>query len=109
MIHMREKHFTEIKDDIRIDYRFIIEKGKIKHFSINVSILKENKSEDVFRVDTAHKGLHVQKFWISPKPKYLENKRKENYNSEFNYWRKEVKENFERWAKIYIKKKEGLE
>ena len=100
----KEKHFTRIIDDIRIDFRFEIQKGKIGHFCINVCLIGKERAEDVFRVDTAHKGLHIQKFWISNKPKYLERQRKENYNTEFNYWKREVLENFERWVRSYKKR-----
>ncbi len=101
----KEKHFTRIIDDIRIDFRFEIEDGRIRHFCINVCLIEKEGTEDVFRVDTAHKGLHVQKFWISNEPKYLENKRKDEYNPEFNYWKREVLENFENWVKLYKDKK----
>lgn len=99
-----EKHFTHIEDDARIDFRFEIEKGKIVHFSINISIMTDDGNIDVYRVDTAHQGLHEQKFWISPKPKYLEKERKDNYNDEFNRRKKEILENFGRWAKLYKRK-----
>ncbi|MBI4170309.1 MAG: hypothetical protein HY514_01335 [Candidatus Aenigmarchaeota archaeon] len=103
----KEKHYSLIKNDIRIDVRFIKEKKRIVHFAINVALLIDGKAEDVFRIDTAHKGLHVMRFWISTKLKYLENKRKDDYRYEFNKWKKEVIENFEKWAEIYRRTKEG--
>lgn len=106
MIQMKhEKHFTHIEDDARVDFRFIIEKHRIVHFSINVSIITERRNNiDVYRVDTAHGCLHEQKFWISSKPKYLEKKQKENYSTIFNQKRKEVLENYIRWVKLYKSK-----
>lgn len=100
----KEKHYKLIENDAQIDFRLVIENGKIVHFSINLSLITEKENIDVYRVDTAHKGLHEQRFWISPKPKYLEKKRKENYNSEYNQKKKEVLENFERWIKLYKNK-----
>lgn len=101
----KEVHDSLIIEDKRIDIRFMLERGTIKHFAINVAILTDDKTEDVFRVDTAHKGLHVMKFWISPKPKYLEEERKDNYNSEFSRWKKEVIESCVRWVELYKKAK----
>jgi len=105
---MKEKHIIEIHSDVRIDTRMIIDRKIIRHFAINVAIIQENgDTEDVFRVDTAHKGLHKMRFWISAEPEYIEKTRKENYTNDFNEWAKIVDENFASWAKTY-KRKKGL-
>lgn len=96
----------EIHGDVRIDTRIILDKKIVKHFAINVAIVRENgDTEDVFRVDTAHKGLHKMKFWISPEPEYIEKSRKGNYTNDFNEWLKVVDENFRTWVKTYKQKK----
>ena len=99
----------EVHGDVRIDTRILLERKIIRHFAINVAIIRENgDTEDVFRVDTAHKGLHKMRFWISIEPEYLEKARKENYNNEFNEWTKNVDENFVSWVKTYKQTKELL-
>jgi len=100
----KEYHYKIIENNIRTDFRFIMDKGKVKYFCINVSLLKGTERKNVFRVDTAHKGLHFQKFWISNEPKYLENKRKDDYKSDFVQWKREVKENYRRWVENFRKK-----
>ena len=98
----------EIHGDIRIDTRIILDRKIIKHFAINVSIIRENgDTEDIFRVDTAHKGLHKMRFWISTEPEYMEKIRKEDYANDFNEWAKTVDESFITWVKTY-KQKKGL-
>lgn len=105
----KEKKWHIIDDDMRIDMRFEVESGDIKHFAINVALLMNDRAEDVFRVDTAHKGLHIMKFWLSPEPKYLETKRKDMYNAEFSEWKKEVMDNCRRWIEMYKKKKDSTD
>ena len=105
------KHISQtlVEGNARLDFKLEIELRKIKHFSINVALISENGSEDVFRVDTAHERLHTQKFWISPEPAWLEDEGKGDYLQDFLYWKKEVLENFERWIELFRKKKGGLE
>lgn len=98
----KEFHTTEIKDlpggdVVRLDFRWVIEKGKIKDFAINVSLLKDDTSADVFRVDTKHGYLHEQRFWASPKFKALDM----DYNTAFIEKKKEVFENYDRWIKLF--------
>lgn len=102
---MREIHTTYIEDDARIDVRMIIDKGKIKHFAINVAVLFDDACEDVYRVDTAHDGLHEQKFWISDAPVYFEKNRREDHNQEFSEAKKKVLENFKKWIELYKNKR----
>ncbi len=111
MLMEKEYHYTEITDlpsgDVaRIDVRWVIEKGKIRDFAINVSLFEDDKSVDVYRVDTKHGHLHEQRFWISPKPKALDL----DYNTAFVKKKNEVIENFSRWAKLFInaKKRSGV-
>lgn len=103
----KEKHYTHIDNGARIDFRLVIEKGKVVHFSINIAIITESGMEDVYRVDTAHKGLHEQRFWISSKPKYSEKTRKTDYTQDFNEKKREALENFARWVKLYKNKSGG--
>jgi len=103
----RQTHVTEIRelptgDVVRIDFRFVAEKGKIKDFAINVALVKDEKTEDVYRVDTKHKYLHEQRFWISPEPKELDYV---NYNVAFKDKKEEVLKNYEKWVKCFKAKR----
>lgn len=102
---IREKHFTHVENETRVDIRFKTKKGEVVDFSINVSFIKNDKRKDVYRVDTAHGYLHEQRFWRSPRPKSLENLYPD-YNTAFNQKKKEVMENFKRWIKLFKKKNE---
>jgi len=104
---MRQIRSTYIEDDARIDVKLIIEKGMIRHFAINVAILLDDTYEDVYRIDTAHKGLHEQRFWISKVPTYLEEYRKEDYKQEFLEAKKSVLENFKKWIELHKNKRGG--
>ena len=84
-------------DVARLDFRWVIKRGKIIDFAINVSLLEGENFIDVFRVDTKHGYLHEQRFWISPKPKGLNM----DYNTAFVEKKKEVFENYERWIKLF--------
>ncbi len=103
MIQMtKEFHITEIKDledgDVaRLDFRWMIKKGKVIDFAINASLLEDGKFTDVYRVDTKHGYLHEQRFWISPKPIPLDM----DYNSAFVERKKEVFEKHERWIRLF--------
>lgn len=99
----KEFHTTEITDlpsgeVVRIDVRWVIKKGKINDFAINLSLLEEDKAIDVYRVDTKHGYLHEQRFWISPKPEALDL----DYNTAFVEKKNEVLENFTRWIRLFI-------
>lgn len=98
----QEFHITEIKDlpegDVaRLDFRWVIKRGKIIDFAINANLLEGEKSTDIFRVDTKHGYLHEQRFWISPKPKELDM----DNNVAFVEKKKEVFANYERWIKLF--------
>ncbi len=98
----QEFHITEIKDlpeggAARLDFRWVIKRRKVIDFAINVSLLEGEKSADIYRVDTKHRYLHEQRFWISPRPKPLDL----DHNTAFVKKKKEVFENYERWIKLF--------
>lgn len=49
--------------NIRIDLSLTTEKGKATGFSVNLSVLTDNKRIDVVRWDTSHGFLHRHEFW----------------------------------------------
>lgn len=85
-------------DVVRFDFRWMLEKGKITDFAINVALVEGERTEDVYRVDTKHGYLHEQRFWMSPKPKKLD---LVNYNVAFKSKKEEVFENCEKWIKLF--------
>ena len=107
---MREEtHFTEVRelpsgDVVRIDFRFVAKRGKIKDFAINITLLENEKTEDVYRVDTKHKYLHEQRFWVSPKSQKLDYT---NYNAAFKDKKEEVLKNYGKWVKWFRIKRGG--
>lgn len=102
---VREKYFFRVKDDIRVDIRFITEKGTVLYFAINVSLCTAEGPVDVYRADTAHGYLHEQRFWLSPKPRRLDMPDMPDYNIAFVKLRDEVLENFERWVRLFEEKR----
>ena len=101
----REKHTRLMFDDIRVDIRQIMEGRKVKHFVINVALVADNKVHDVFRIDTAHGYLHMQKFWISNEPIKLRDRRKDNYAGDFGYWKNKVEKEWRTYVELYRKMK----
>lgn len=101
---IKEKHATLIHDNVRIDEsKLITPTGKIKGFAINVSVLIGDKRFDVFRVDTAHGALHIQEFWKTDNPIYLQKTKKSDYKGDFGYWHDKVEKNFDKWVKLWKK------
>ena len=106
----KEFHTTEIKDMpegdiVRLDFRWVMEKGKVTDFAINVSLLDDEKLVDVFRVDTKHGYLHEQRFWINPEPIKMPKSLPLQYI--FNFYLEQIKENFERYKQYYLNKLNG--
>lgn len=100
----KERYSRLIFADVRIDVKQVIAGNKIKDFAINVSILSGNERKDVFRVDTAHGYLHVQKFWISGMPEKLQDRRKKDYKGDFGSWKDKVLKNYEEYVNAYKNK-----
>ncbi len=94
---MSEESYTLVIDTssgevARLDFRWIADKGKIMDFSINVKLLEDEKSIDIYRIDTKHGYLHEHKFW-----RFQVNKLHMDYNKAFIEKKAEVMENYERW------------
>ncbi|MGB2869015.1 MAG: hypothetical protein WBD36_11230 [Bacteroidota bacterium] len=100
----REKHTTLVFGDVRIDIKQMVSGSKIKDFAINVALIMDHELKDVFRVDTAQGYLHGQKFWISPDPEKLQDKRKKDYKGEIGSWKDNVVKNFKEYIRLYKKK-----
>ena len=94
---MSEESYTLIRDIpsgdmVRLDFRWVAKKGRITDFSINVSVLEDEKSIDVYRIDTKHGYVHEHRFWRSQVMKL-----DMDYNKAFAEKKKEVLENYQRW------------
>ena len=98
MTHYASVHEIESGDVVRLDFRFDVRKGRIRDFAINVAVLDGEKATDVYRVDTKHKHLHEQRFWISPELKRLDHG---DYNVAFNSKKEEVYRNYRKWVKYF--------
>ena len=104
---MAESSYTLIRDTksgemARIDFKWKIEKRRIRHFSINLSILEEERSVDVYRVDTEHGFVHEHRLWKTKEPERLNM----DYNKAFIEKKNEVLQNYERWILLF-KNKQG--
>jgi len=84
-----------------IDVRIVKEKRKISGFVINLRCKFEDVWYQVYRVDTCHEYLHEQRFWISPEPISLPTFEGYSLHYVFEFYMKEVKENYERYRKYY--------
>lgn len=82
-----------------MDFKWTTEKKKIVAFSINVSILEDENSTDVYRIDTSHGYMHEHRFWKSLKPEMIDM----NYNRAFIEKKNEVIKNYARWIMLFKK------
>ena len=97
---MKEKYFYKIIENVRLDVRWKVSKGKVTFFCINLSKIDNTGNLiDIYRVDTSHDYPHEQKFWRSPKPIKLEG----NYNKLFNEKKKEVIKNWRKYLRWFEK------
>ena len=103
---MKISQTTTLKDigggeTARVDIYWKSEKGKILEFSINLSILNETESSDVYRIDTAHGSLHEHKFWKTEKPEKINL----DYTEAFREKIDKVLENYMKWCILFKKNK----
>lgn len=106
---MRKNSYTLIEsmptgEVAKLDFNWTIEKKLITDFSINVSVLGEEKSMDVYRVDTKHGYLHEHRLWQSTNPKRLDM----GYNKAFTEKKKEVMKNYRRWVLLFRENRREL-
>lgn len=85
--------------DTRMHVRIERDKNKIVFFCINLVLLKDDKTFDVYRVDNAHGFVHEQRFWKSPKKIKLNMDCKAAIKEK----RDEIIENRKKWAILYKK------
>jgi len=106
---MQRNSYTLIKsvsegEVAKIDVSWSMERNMITDFSINVSVLKEDSSFDVYRVDTKHGYLHEHRFWQSLKPKKLDM----GYNEAFTEKKKEIMKNYKKWILLFKENSSGF-
>ena len=99
---MSKKSYTLIRDtksgDIaRIDFTWELERSRITYFSINLSVLDEEKSVDVYRIDTEHGFVHEHKLWKTNERERLNM----DYNDAFVKKKEEVIQNYGRWILLF--------
>jgi|SRR3989338_1830180 len=104
----KDKYARLVRNNVRIDIKQTMHGNKLAGFAINVAIIDGAKMHDVFRVDTAHGHLHMQRFWITHEPEILQEKTKNNYKGDFGYWKGRVLREYEDYVKSYKKKSGGV-
>lgn len=63
----KEYELSFTLEDI-LDVRLLLKRGRLKGFVLSYRAEISGNWYEVFRVDTAHQYLHMQKFWESPEP-----------------------------------------
>lgn len=66
----KEYTITLSPEDI-VDVRLLIRKGSLAGFVMSYRAKIKEEWYEVYRVDTCHDYLHLQKFWESPEPQEL--------------------------------------
>ena len=103
---MSEESYTLIRDIesgdiVRLDFRWVINKGTVTDFTINVSFIEGENIVEVYRVDTKHGYAHEHRFWKQQEPKRLDT----NYNKVFIDKKAEVLENYHKWILLFKQKR----
>ena len=88
-----------------LDAEIRIKEGHITGFALNLRCRIEGLWHQIYRVDTAHGYLHEQRYWISPEPMPLMQQTSLDYA--FEFYMRQMKDNFERYRKYYIEKMKG--
>ncbi len=85
--------------DIKLEYN---DNAQVIYFVLNYRTKINDKWHEVYRVDTAHRYLHEQRYWISDKPIPLRNIMP--LKIIFDYYLFQIKENYEKYKQYYIQK-----
>jgi len=103
MIRTKKYRMTLSLDD-EVDVVIQKKNGEIYAFSVNYRTNINGKWHDVIRYDSAHRIIHVQKFWISPKVIPIRRFTFEDMEIAVIEAVKDVKENWMRYREYLIKK-----
>lgn len=82
-----------------IDVTLVLKNNMLAGFVLNYRTEIDGKWHSIYRVDTCHGYLHEQRFWRSPKPIRLP--QTSTLDLIFNFFLKEVKENYEKYRGYY--------
>lgn len=85
--------------DIKLEYN---DNAQVIYFVLNYRTKINDKWHEVYRVDTTHRYLHEQRYWISDKPIPLRNIMP--LKIIFDYYLFQIKENYEKYKQYYIQK-----
>ena len=103
----REKRWTLLFDEARVDVVLRVEAGAVIGFSINLSVWIDDDYHDVIRYDTAHGYLHVHRFWESvemqPWRPYAGRPLAEAFQAAYE----DIKANWERYIELYKREVQG--
>ncbi len=94
----REKNYTLpfTLEDV-LDVRLLIQKGGLKGFVLSYRAKIRCNWHEVFRVDTCHEYLHMQKFWESPEPIPLKEYGDVPLEMVFQEFTKKIRESWRRY------------
>lgn len=97
----REKRWTLVYDQARIDVILKVESGAVTDFSVNLSYREDDWYHDAIRYDTGHGYVHVHRFWISGEIQRWRSYEGRPLAEAFRAAYEDVKENWERYIELF--------
>ena len=98
----REEFTVMLTDEDALDITLFIN-GGVSGFVINLRCRFNDIWHAVYRVDTCHKYLHEQRFWIAPEPITLP-LWEESLEGVFVFYLNQIKQSFWRYRQYYLEK-----
>ncbi|HID26775.1 MAG TPA: hypothetical protein EYP22_02875 [Methanosarcinales archaeon] len=96
-----KKFKIPLTDKDLIDVKIITEKNEVIGFVLNYRAKFEDVWYQVYRVDTCHRYLHEQRFWITPEPISLPRFSEISFKYVFDFYLQQIKSNYQRYRKYY--------
>jgi hypothetical protein len=90
-----------LTNEDKIDVKLFQEGKEIVKFSLNYRALINDKWFVVYRIDSYHKFLHEQKFWISDKPISIPRTSYIITGEEVNWLLKKTFENYKHYRSLF--------
>lgn len=102
---VREKRWSILYDQARIDVVLEVEKGIVIGFSVNLSYREGEEYRKVIRYDTAHGYVHVHRFWESGKGQRWRRYEGRPLSEAFQAAYDDIKANWERYIELYKRRR----
>ena len=97
----REKRWSILYDQARIDVVLKVEAGVVTGFSVNLSYREGEEYHEVIRYDTAHGYVHVHRFWESDEMQRWRSYEGRPLAEAFQAAYDDIKANWERYIELY--------